>query len=99
MVAYLYRWKIKLGQEERFRTSWTALTKAMRAECGSLGSRLHLANDGTWVGYAQWPDQNSRNSCKVNDPAAVLAQTEMKEIIEESFPALILDVKDDFLVD
>jgi heme-degrading monooxygenase HmoA len=53
MMAYLYRWQIKAGKEKQFAENWATVTKAIREQCGSYGSRLHLANNGECVGYAQ----------------------------------------------
>lgn len=55
MFIALYRWKLKAGKEQQFRAAWSQVTLAIRENCGSLGSRLHQAEDGTWAAYAQWP--------------------------------------------
>src|SRR5690606_12604120 len=63
--AVVYRWKLRAGGEERFAAAWGAVTAILRERCGALGSRLHRADDGTHVAYAQWP---SRDAWKSADP-------------------------------
>lgn len=53
MTIFLYRWKIKPGKEKQFEDNWATVTRAIREQCGSYGSRLHLANNGEYIGYAQ----------------------------------------------
>lgn len=53
MTIFLYRWKIKPEKEQQFESSWAIVTKAILDECGSYGSRLHIAENGEYVGYAQ----------------------------------------------
>jgi heme-degrading monooxygenase HmoA len=59
MYIVQYRWKLKSGTEDRFRSAWKQGTERIIALEGGLGSRLHQANDGSWIAYAQWPDRES----------------------------------------
>ena len=54
MTIFLYRWKIKPGKQKQFEDNWSLVTMAIREQCGSYGSRLHLAANGEYLGYAQW---------------------------------------------
>ena len=56
MIAIVYRWRVTDGMEEQFVDGWSRVTRAIREHCGSHGSRLHRAEDGTWLAYARWPD-------------------------------------------
>lgn len=98
MVVYLYRWKIKSGKEQQFQENWAKVTLILREKGGSYGSRLHIADNGEWIGYAQWPSIEARENCDITTPELELARTLMKEAIEERFPDLCLEIKDDFLV-
>lgn len=60
MTIFLYRRKIKPGKEKQFESNWSIVTKANLDECGSSSFRLHLAENGEYVGYAQWPDKATR---------------------------------------
>lgn len=57
MFAVIYRWKLIPGREAQFEEGWRAGTRAIAAEFGGWGSRLHRGEDGVAVAYAQWPDR------------------------------------------
>ncbi len=56
MICVLIEFIVKPGQEDEFVEAWTDLTRYIRANFGSRGSRLHDTGEGRYVGYAQWPD-------------------------------------------
>jgi quinol monooxygenase YgiN len=58
MFCAVYQWQVKVGMEEQFRQTWRTITEAIFAQNGSLGSRLHQNEDGTFVAYAQWPSRD-----------------------------------------
>jgi heme-degrading monooxygenase HmoA len=97
MTIFLYRWKIKPGKQKQFEENWSTVTKAIREQCGSYGSRLHLAPNGEYVGYAQWPDIATREKCEL-DESSLDARKHMREAVEISYPDEILEVKSDLLV-
>lgn len=97
MFVALYRWRLKPGKEEQFREAWSQVTLAIRERCGSLGSRLHRCEDGSWVAYAQWPSKDLwEKDCALGE-AAVAARQRMRESVEERLPTLLLTVRDDHL--
>jgi len=98
LIIFLYRWKIKPGKEKQFEDNWSEVTKAIRRDCGSYGSRLHLAKNNEYIGYAQWPDVETREKCELVDQPSVEARKLMKEAIEYSYPDQILQIKSDFLI-
>ncbi len=61
MMALLIEFRVRPGQDDAFRTAWTETTEYIRARFGSLGSRLHRAGDGRYVGYALWPDRETHD--------------------------------------
>ncbi|HEY0081439.1 MAG TPA: antibiotic biosynthesis monooxygenase [Pyrinomonadaceae bacterium] len=97
MFVAVYRWKLKEGQEEKFREGWRRRTGEIYRKCGSLGSRLHRAEDGTWVGYAQWPDRRSWEAARQVPVTDTEASALMKESVEESYPEMHLEVLDDLI--
>ncbi len=97
MTIFLYRWKIKPDKQQQFEKNWSIVTKAIRNQCGSYGSRLHLAANGEYVGYAQWPNKVAREKCELDDSAQD-ARKLMWEAIEISYPDECLEVKSDLLV-
>jgi heme-degrading monooxygenase HmoA len=97
MFVAVYRWKLKEGQEEKFREGWRRRTGEIYRKCGSLGSRLHRAEDGTWVGYAQWPDRRSWEAARQVAVTDTEAPVLMRESIEVSYPETLLEVADDLI--
>lgn len=95
MFVVLYRWKLKEGQEQKFREGWRRRTEEIYRKCGSLGSRLHLAEDGTWVAYAQWPDRRAWEAARQVPVTDTEAPAMMKESIEESYPEMHLEAAED----
>jgi len=84
--------------EEQFRQAWETVTKFLMAERKALGSRLHHAEDGTWVAYAQWPSKQAWECSRELgslDPAATAA---MRAAIEGSFEPILLRPECDHLV-
>jgi quinol monooxygenase YgiN len=59
MFNVIYRWKIHGGKEAQFEKAWAELTQFIRAKRGGMGSRLHRCSDGTFLAYAQWPDEQA----------------------------------------
>ena len=94
MHAIVYRWRVRDGREDAFAAAWARMTDTIRAGCGSFGSRLHRAEDGTWVAYALWPARAPWEACTPDNPAAAAA---MGEAIEEAFDPLHLTILDDRL--
>lgn len=97
MFIAIYRWKLKPGCEERFREGWRRRTMEIRERSGSFGSRLHRAEDGTWLAYAQWPDRRTwerAGSVKLIDGEAAAL---MRECVAENLPDQFLEVSDDLL--
>jgi heme-degrading monooxygenase HmoA len=98
MFIALYHWKIKDGQEERFREGWHRRTEEIYRKCGSFGSRLHRAEDGTFVAYAQW---EKRKDWEKMQQSTALEDKEAREMmldsIEISFPDVYMNIVDDLL--
>ncbi len=96
ITIFFYRWKIKPGYEKQFEENWALVTKAIREQCGSYGSRLHVAENGDYVGYAQWPDVETRERCEL-DSSLSTARGLMRDAIEYSYPDERFEVKIDLL--
>ena len=98
MVVYLYRWKLNPEKEEQFKIAWSYVTEQLREKSGSLGSRLHLGDDGLWYGYAQWPSIEQRDKSNLNHNEILEAYRLMKDATIEMLPNVILKPSIDFLV-
>jgi heme-degrading monooxygenase HmoA len=94
----LYRWRLKSGYESAFTEAWSEMTSILLAR-GSLGSRLHRGDDGTWYAYAQWPSADARAAAFESPLPSNDAGDRMDAAIEERFPEIILHVVADLLAD
>lgn len=97
MFIVLYRWRVKEGEEGRFREGWRRLTEEIFSRRGSYGSRLHRAEDGTWVAYAQWPDRRAWEMSQGEAAVDAEAQEMMRRSAEMSHPPMLMEVTDDLL--
>lgn len=95
--AVIYRWHLHPDLVVQFQQAWARGTEAIARERGGLGSRLHQADDGSWLAYAQWPDraswERSRQLGSVNPEDTAL----MQAAIAESFEPLLLQPVSDLL--
>ena len=98
MFIALYRWKIKKGSEAKFQEGWRRLTLEIRSNRKGLGSRLHKAEDGTFIAYAQWKDKETWEKAwempTIDEEAAEM----MRESVEERLPTVFMEVVDDLLL-
>jgi len=96
MFAVIYRWRLHPGHEEQFVDGWNLRTRAIQRSCGSYGSRLHRADDGSWVAYARWPDEQTRKECQPDDTEGARL---MGEAIAESLPEITMQIVSDLLAE
>ena len=97
MFIALYRWKVKEGHEKNFLEGWHRRTEEIYQHSDSLGSRLHQAEDGIWVAYAQWPDRRTFDAAQSIPVIDAEARTMFRESIKESYPDIYMNVIDDLL--
>ena len=94
----LYRWRLRQGMEQSFIAAWSRRTRQLRAEHGSLGSRLHRGSDGVWYSYAQWPSAEARERAFAAGSSDPEASRQMREATAEALPDVVLESVADFLV-
>ena len=56
-----------------------------------------MHDEGEVVAYAVWPSRDTWVEARKLPSANPEAETKMRECIEESFPSVTLDVRDDLL--
>jgi heme-degrading monooxygenase HmoA len=93
----IYRWRLKEGHEDTFRQGWHEMTESIYRTRGSLGSRLHRAEDGTWMAYAQWPDEETWRKAREAGTANETAARKMREGSAEFLSEEHFQVADDLL--
>jgi hypothetical protein len=93
MLAVIYRWRLRSGHEDEFVAAWERVTRAIHAQCGSYGSRLHRCDDGLWLAYALWPDGQTRKACGTPDEEGVrLMQQAAEELVESIECEVVADL-------
>lgn len=95
MHIVIYRWQLKPGGEAIFREGWHEMTIAIYQHKGSLGSRLHQAEDGTWVATAQWPSRAAWEESQRLGSASDSARQKMLAGVEQFLGEEHLEVVDD----
>ena len=96
--AVIYRWRLREGTEEAFVDAWSRISERLRAERGSLGSRLHRGPDGVWYSYAQWPSAEARERAFAAGAVDPDASARMREAIAEALPEIVLQPVYDCMV-
>lgn len=79
MFCVVYRFHVKSGKEAQFREGWRLVTRKLREENNSLGSRLHKDENGVFIAYAQWPDRNTWDSAENHSDEAERGRSMMRD--------------------
>jgi len=99
MFYAIYRWKLKEGMEASFIDEWKRATSKIYEECGSYGSRLHLAEDGTYIAYAKWSTKEERRKCWEKWDNDEEFQQLMQRYIDRKYPDIFMEDISDLLMD
>lgn len=65
MFVVIQSIKAKPDQRQHFVLCWRTVHEAMEEQCKGLGSRLHVTDEGTYLGYTQWPDREAWEACQL----------------------------------
>ncbi len=98
MFYVIYRWKVKEGKEDIFEKAWAEGTPLIREHYGGLGSRLHRCSDGTYLGYAQWPDQKTWERFFKDPPVDTPSSRQMEDVVLSRDQPIQLNLVNDLLV-
>jgi heme-degrading monooxygenase HmoA len=99
MFAVIYRWHIKVGYEQKFRESWAEVTAQIKSQYGTAGSRLHQADDGSWIAYALWPNRERWEAAGKAVPELNDARATLRECTIDVETLFRLEVAEDLLLD
>lgn len=88
MFNVIYRWRIHAGKESQFQKAWMEATHLIRDHRGGLGSRLHQCPDGSFLAYAQWPDQQTWERASSIPLPENTAMGQMKDAVASSEPPI-----------
>ncbi len=98
MYCVIYQFVVKAGSETQFENAWKGLTELIYEYEGSLGSRLHLSENGEYIAYAQWPSKDVFDKAGDHMPEkADLFRKAMRESCNEIKTLNKLEVKKDLL--
>ena len=98
MFAVVYRFEVIPSKEESFIQAWKTLTQLIYKHEGSLGSRLHLSANNTYLAYAQWPSKTIwENAGKHMPPEADKVCKQMKESCKRIETIHTMDLVEDLL--
>ena len=64
MFVVVYQFAVKPEHESQFVKAWLNTTKGITLHKGGLGSRLHRDKAGSFIAYAQWPDEYTFQAAK-----------------------------------
>ena len=96
--AVLYRWKLKSGKDEDFVAAWKRHVEVLSAESDLIGSRLHKADDGTFVAYSYWPSRKAWEKAQAEPPKSA-ARALMAAAIDARLDDIHLDLIAEQFVD
>jgi quinol monooxygenase YgiN len=98
MYCLIYQFDVKPEKTKEFEAAWVGLTKLIYEFEGSLGSRLHIDENGNYIAYAQWPSKDVFDNAGNNMPAeADLFRKAMRESCTEIKTLYKLDEVTDLL--
>ena len=98
VFCVIYKFTVKAGCKSKFRYNWVAVTQWNYRHAGSFGSRLHRANGGDYIGYAQWASCDEWKKRPDGSDAELQSHLQaMRESCEEVEVLHELDVTDDYL--
>lgn len=99
MFVVVYKFRVRQGEEEKFRAAWADLTRAIHAFRGSQGARLHqvLDDPSQFVAYVQWPDREAYEAAGGLPPADAGASESLVECLIGIEPPTFLQVTEDLL--
>ncbi|WP_108651933.1 antibiotic biosynthesis monooxygenase family protein [Dongshaea marina] len=108
MIAVIYRSYVEPEKENHYMQLWKTIANYFVEYRGAIGSSLHKTQEGYWLVYSRWTDQETRDKSWPSDdePSQMLPEnirhaiTEIKKCVDQSrkFPEICMEIKDDLLV-
>ncbi|MEM1412046.1 MAG: antibiotic biosynthesis monooxygenase [Pseudomonadota bacterium] len=86
MIAILLEFRVKPGAEAEFLASWQETTEIIYRNFGSLGSKLHRAEDGAFIAYAQWPDEATYEAAQTWSEEDQAVRAKMHATLLDGYP-------------
>ncbi len=98
MRTIIYQFKVKEKRNEEFIEAWKEMTELIYKYENSLGSRLHMKDNQTYIAYAQWPDKYTFENSGQNLPEkANQVRQKMRDSCKSVEKLFELDMIEDLL--
>jgi quinol monooxygenase YgiN len=99
MIAVILEFEPIAEKEAEFVLAWRQCTQVIYENFGSLGSRLHKSQDGRFIAYAQWPNEDAYNKSSDWPEHLIFARDRMRALLKGGKPKLLhkLTVEADLL--
>lgn len=104
VFAVIYRGFVLPQNEKRYRKAWHKIATYFVEKCGALGSALHQTQEGEWIAYSRWPNQQTRDKFWVDQetlPDEIkLSIQNLKECVDPIRPSeeISMTVIEDLLI-
>ncbi|WP_052417569.1 antibiotic biosynthesis monooxygenase family protein [Cellvibrio mixtus] len=89
MLSVVLEFDVIDGKEQEFVSAWTECTKAIYENFGSLGSRLHKSEHGSYIAYAQWPNNEVYEKSGAWPAHLLQIRDRMRATLKEGKPTLL----------
>lgn len=89
MLSVILEFDVIEGKETDFVNAWTECTKVIYENFGSLGSRLHKSEHGSYIAYAQWPSHKVYEESSEWPEHLVCVRDRMREMLKIGKPKLL----------
>lgn len=98
MFITVDRMRVRPDRRQAFMLCWRTVAEAMQEHSGSLGSRLHVTDQGDYVDYTQWPDRRTSEDATLPESYAGVTER-MRDACDELQRVFEMELADDHLDD
>lgn len=88
MLSVILEFDVLEGKKEEFIEAWTKGTEVIYENFGSLGSRLHESEHGSYIAYAQWPSAEFMTS-QENGQCTWSSRERIRSLLKTGKPKLL----------
>ncbi len=96
MFITVDRMRVRPDRRQAFMLCWRTVAEATQEYSGSLGSRLHVTDEGDFIDYTQWPDRRTCDLAVLPESYNGVTQR-MRDSCDELERVFAMDLADDHL--
>lgn len=93
MLSIILEFDVLDGKDDEFIAAWTECTEVIYKNFGSLGSRLHKSENGSYVAYAQWPNETIYNNSSEWPAPLIKYRDKMRTLLKNGRPRVLHKLK------